>query len=215
MRTRVKICGLTELAHVEAAVEAGADALGFVLEPTSPRHVSVGVCRRLLAAVPDHVEKVAVLAAPTPALFAAIDGLPFDSVQMDAPHALPTNLAGRVRLLPSLRDGADLATRVIEARSLAGAGSVVLVDGPRGGGRGELADHPRIAVVAWRFPIVLAGGLDPDNVTAALGIVRPFGVDVSSGVERSRGVKDPRRIQAFLQAVQRHDETHRDGVRAG
>jgi phosphoribosylanthranilate isomerase len=80
-------------------------------------------------------------------------------------------------------------------------GGAVLVDGPLGGGRGVAADTNRVAAVAQLRPVVLAGGLTPDTVGPSIARVRPFGVDVSSGVEQAPGVKDPARIHAFLQAV--------------
>jgi phosphoribosylanthranilate isomerase len=199
MRVRVKICGLSDARSVEAAVEAGADAVGFVFHPSSPRAITPGRASRLLPLVPPHVEKVAVFATPDPAVLREVEDLPFDTVQANHPWASRPGLARRLAYLPAVADGPDLAERVSRAR--ASATGPVLVDGPRGPGLGELADHRRIAAVAWRLPIVLAGGLDPENVKRALAHVRPAGVDVSSGVESARGVKDPDRIRAFVDAV--------------
>lgn len=201
MRVRAKICGLRHVAEVEAAVEAGADAIGFVFA-RSPREVTVEAARPLIEAVPDGVDAVAVFRRPDPAVVQALIALGIDGIQgdADAPVALPDG----VYWLPALKDGPDLAARSAAlpvsavGRGLRGA---ILVDGPLGGGRGIQADAERVAGVAASRCVVLAGGLAPDTVGSAIARVRPFGVDVSSGVESAPGVKDTGRIRAFLAAV--------------
>lgn len=193
---RVKICGLREVRDVECAVAAGADAVGFVLADGSPRRVDPDQARRLLDAVPEGVQSVAVYAAATTAELDAALRLGVDLVQTTTPLQ---HRGDRSRLLPVCCDGDDLLAKVGAAAAL--GGGPVLVDGPRGGGRGECADLARVAAVAWRHPLWLAGGLDPDNVAAAIHRVRPLGVDVSSGVESQRAIKDPSRIHAFVAAA--------------
>lgn len=190
----VKICGLTTPEAVDQAVLAGADAVGFVLA-TSPRQVDLPTLRRLAERVPTDVIKVAVFREAPLALLPELVGV-VDVIQADAPlPPLPEGLRG----LPALADGPDLARRAADA------GEWLLVDGPRGGGRGEPANWARVAVVAVGRRLVLAGGLRPENVAEAVSRVRPWGVDVSSGVERSPGDKDPARVAAFVAAARGGD----------
>lgn len=197
MRVGVKVCGLTTPFAVRAAVDAGADAVGFVLAK-SPRQVSVELAARLCAEVPPFVTRVAVLRWPTaPALARVLEQVPVDVVQLyPQPGDAAPALAGR-RYLPSVCDGEDLAER-LDATAPEG---MVLLDGARAG-HGAVADWSRIAAIARLRPVVLAGGLDPDNVQAAIRAVRPVAVDVSSGVEARPGLKDPERIEAFIRAVE-------------
>ena len=197
----VKICGLTTPEDVAAAVAAGATAIGVVLA-ASPRQVRPPQVADLLAAA-EGVERVAVFRVPRPAVLEAIAGLPFDAVQADAgwQGSVPS---GWFRL-PSYRDTpadhAALAARTWPAPTPGSLRGAFLLDGPRGGGRGERADVERAARAAAQRPCVLAGGLGPDNVAEAIAAVRPYGVDVSSGVEASAGLKDPARMQAFVTAA--------------
>lgn len=190
---RVKLCGLRTVADVEAAVVAGADALGFVLAP-SVRQIDEATAARLLEAVPEGIAAVAVTRHPTPAELALVARLPFDWLQGDAAF---TGEAA-VPYWPVFPDGADLAARVA-AEARRGLWGTVLVDGPRGGGRGEPADWGRIG--SLDVPVCLAGGLHPGNVAEAIRVARPVAVDVSSGIEAERGINDPRRMRAFVAAT--------------
>jgi len=206
-RVRVKICGVTTDAALDAAIAAGADAIGFVLAADSPRRLDLAAARRLAARVPPFVARVAVLRHPTAAeARAAIEALRPDLVQAEPSEELTRLFDGgappgeRARLLPVLHDGADLLER------LPLGPPAVLLEAEGRGGRGQAPDPGRAAAVARRVRLVLAGGLTPENVAAAIAAVRPFAVDVSSGVESSPGVKDPRRIAAFIAAVRRIPE---------
>lgn len=199
MRVRVKICGLRDAVGIDAAVAAGADAVGIVLEPRSPRAVPLAAAAPLLERVPHGIRKVAVFVRPDDRALAAVAELGFDAVQAFAPYAPPADIP--LGFVPAVTDGPDLHARAEAARHTARGAGFVLVDGPRGGGRGEKADPDRVAALAWRVPVVLAGGLTPDDVAASIAHVRPVGVDVSSGVESAPGIKDPARIAAFLAAV--------------
>ncbi len=201
MSPRVKICGLTRTADIEVAVAAGADAIGFVLA-ASPRRVGARVLGRLLAAVPPGVLRVAVTRVPTRAELELVASLPFDALQSDAeagpvavaePFHLPVyyDRPGVLRALPGRAPSGPVASFA----------SAVLLDSGRGGGSGERASIMRAQVAARRRPLVLAGGLDPDNVASAIAFVQPFAVDVSSGVESAPGRKDPGAVRAFLAAV--------------
>lgn len=200
----VKVCGLTTEQMVREAVEADADAIGLVLAESS-RQVSVELAAKLLAAVPEDVQRWAVFRHPTEAILREIASLPFTGVQAYSTWdgaGLPESMAW----LPAFIDGPSLLDDIREggfdgdgwAEGLIGA---FLVDGPKGGGQGTRADEKRAAQAAWLGPMVLAGGLDPDNIREAVRAVQPFGVDVSSGVEAAPGRKDPALVAAFVAAA--------------
>ncbi len=208
MRVLVKICGLASEEAVEAALEAGADALGFVLAP-SPRQVTLARARELLARVPPGIERIAVFAQATRAELERALELDFDGLQAEVPEVegaeIPPLRSG-VFSLPVLRDGPTLLERLERVprerggpwRSLRGA---IVLDGPQGGGRGIPVDAGRARRAAELRPLVLAGGLSAENAAARVRRVRPFAVDASSGLERERGLKDPERIRSFVAAV--------------
>lgn len=202
MRIVVKLCGINTAAALEGALEAGADALGFVLAE-SPRRVSLAEAELLLARVPAGVERVAVFARASRGELADALRLPFDALQAELGSELPA-LPAHVYFLPVLRDGPELETRALPSSTAARDGSLrgaLVLDGPAGGGRGTPADPARAARLARRVRLVLAGGLTPDNVHARCLAVRPFAVDASSGLELERGRKDPARMRAFVRAV--------------
>ena len=190
---KIKICGLRRAEDIETAVGAGATSIGFVFA-ASPRRISPVEASALFAAVRAGVDKVAVFRRPEPALLREVLSIGVYVVQADA-NWDPSGLT--VPFLPALSDGPDLAERVAAIEGLC------LVDGPRGGGRGVLADLDRVGAVAAVRRLYLAGGLSPENVAEAIRRVRPWGVDVSSGVESAPGVKDPERIRAFIREAQR------------
>jgi len=188
---KVKICGLKRTSDIEVAVDAGATAIGFVFA-RSPRQIRPADAPALFEAVPAGVLKVAVFREPDPVILSAVLAAGVDVVQADAmwdPGQLP------VPFLPALSDGPDLAQR------LAAIDGVFLIDGPKGGGSGVQPDRDRVRKIAGERRIYLAGGLTPENVADAIEYIGPWGVDVSSGVELSRGVKDPVRIRAFIRAA--------------
>jgi phosphoribosylanthranilate isomerase len=188
----IKICGLRDAAAIEAAADAGADAVGFVFHAASPRHLEPAEARALQAAVPPGVERVAVFLHPAQALVdAALEAIAPDWVQADAGDLEVLRLPPGQRVLPVLRSGEALPAS-LPARCLYESGR---------SGAGERADWAAAAGLARRTQLVLAGGLDPSNVAQGVRAVRPFGVDVSSGVERARGTKDPRLIREFIRAA--------------
>jgi len=191
-RLWIKICGLRSREAIEAAVTAGADALGFVFHADSPRNLSVEEARELQRAVPAGVERVAVFLHPAQWLVdAIIEAIRPDRIQADSGDLARLRLPQGQAVLPVLRSGAALPAPLPPR---------LLVEGVRSGA-GEKADWARAAVLARRTQLVLAGGLDAGNVAKAVRTVRPFGVDVSSGVESARGVKDPARICEFIGAA--------------
>jgi phosphoribosylanthranilate isomerase len=188
----IKICGLRTAAAIEAAAEAGADAVGFVFHAASPRHLEPAAARALQASVPSGVERVAVFLHPSQALVdAALEAIAPDWVQTDVDDLDALRLPPGQRVLPVLRSGGALPAS-LSARCLYESGR---------SGAGERADWAAATGLARRTQLVLAGGLDPSNVAESVRAVRPFGVDVSSGVERERGRKDPVLIREFIRAA--------------
>ena len=199
MRVRVKICGVRTPEAIEAAVRSGADAVGFVFAP-SPRRVTVPEALALAAHVPALVARVAVLWKPLPAELAEmIERFGPDLVQCEPDRMGHPPGPVRTAFLAVLHDGPD----VVGQASKLPRSATALLDSAGTGGRGAAPDWGRAAAIARERPLVLAGGLTPANVGEAIRAVRPFGVDVSSGVESSPGAKDPRLIERFLDAVRR------------
>jgi phosphoribosylanthranilate isomerase len=197
----VKICGVNSRESVLAVAEAGADAAGFVFAE-SPRRVTPRKAAELAELLPPGVSRVAVFRHPTPQeVSEVLSEFQADLVQCEpSPEVWIVAREAGIRLLPVLHDGPDLER---QASSLPeeGAAPAAILEGPGKGGRGIRPDWDRAAAVARRLPLVLAGGLAPDNVAEAIAAVRPYGVDVSSGVEEARGRKDPVRIAAFVEAA--------------
>ena len=194
----VKICGITRVEDAEAAVALGANALGFVFWPKSPRYVDPYRARAIVASLPPFVSTVGLF--------------------VNQPAAHIANVASLARLGvvqlhgdETPEDAAALGRPVVRALSLHTAGHdlsrwparvTILLDAhdpERRGGTGRTIDWDAAAEVAHRRRILLAGGLSPDNVAAAVDRVRPFGIDVSSGVERAPGVKDVERLRALFE----------------
>jgi phosphoribosylanthranilate isomerase len=191
MRIMVKICGLRTPEAVAAVVAAGADAAGFVFAE-SVRRVSPARAAELAAALPDSVARVAVMKHPAPAEVAAMqDGFSPTFLQTEHADFGRIEIRGPCRPLPVLRAGRRLPRRLPP---------LVLFEGPVSGS-GETTDWTRAAKLARRTRLILAGGLDPENVGDAIEVVRPYGVDVSSGVESAPGIKDPALIHRFVAAV--------------
>jgi phosphoribosylanthranilate isomerase len=194
----VKICGITRVEDAEAAVALGANALGFVFWPKSPRYVDPYRARAIVASLPPFVSAVGLFVNQPPSHIANVASLArLGAVQLHGDET-PDDAAalGRpvVRALTLHATGQDLdrwPTRV-----------TILLDAhdpERRGGTGRTIDWDLAASVARRRRILLAGGLNPDNVAAAVDRVRPFGIDVSSGVESAPGVKDVGRLRALFE----------------
>ena len=202
MSVHIKICGITDRAAARAVVDAGVDAVGFVLAP-SVRQITAHEASVIASDLPDRIDKVAVFRNPPPEdIVGALKEFAADVVQADF-----SSLAdlGSPRLLPVFRE--TTASRVLIADQV--DGGRFLFEGPNSG-MGRTVDWKVAADIALLGQMTLAGGLDPDNVAEAIRTVKPFGVDVSSGVESSPGVKDPSRIRAFVEAAR---EAEKDLVR--
>ncbi len=200
-RVRIKVCGLTRPEDALAAEAAGADALGVIFAAGSRRRVDVAQARRVLAPVGPFVARVGVFVdASVAEVLEAVRGARLSAVQLHGGEDAATvaELARHVPVVRAVRwrpgfDPADHAEAPIAA---------LLVDGPEPGS-GLVFDWGAAAASLARGPRwVLAGGLTPDNVAAAVARLKPHGVDVASGVESAPGVKDHARLRAFVAAVQ-------------
>ncbi len=207
-RTRIKICGLTREADVAAAVEAGADALGFVLYPNSPRHVSAERAARLAHDLPPFVTAVLLFVnAPAGDVAAASALLPQATLQFHGDESpADCDATGRpylraVRMAPGV-DLLDFVQRFPNAQALL---LDAAVDG--WGGGGKVFDWSLIPqdLPAPGARVVLSGGLNPANVIDGVLHARPFAVDVSSGVESAKGIKDAALMRRFCEAVREAD----------
>lgn len=202
MRTRIKVCGITRLEDARLATDLGADALGFVFWPGSPRHVNPEHAARIIRALPAFVTAVGVFVnQPLDEIraTAALARLGVIQLHGDEPAATWAGLPA-----PCIK-----AVAVDEAFDAAGIAAwpapvVPLLDAhdsTRRGGTGRLIDWRLAAALAQLRPVVLAGGLGPENIQDAIAQVGPYAVDVSSGVEREPGVKDAARLRAFVEGV--------------
>ena len=204
---RVKICGITSKTDALASIEAGADALGFNLYPQSSRYLDLQRSADWLATLPPSVSKIAVMVNPTLEEALATAGLPFfDCLQLHGHESagLCLRLAqARVRFAKAIPVAGDRENIDLGNYHTANVVLDSMADGQFGGtgrtfqwtlARRFVDQHPD-------FRVILAGGLSPQNVAEAIHAVRPFGVDVTTGVERSKGVKDHALVRSFVDAV--------------
>ena len=198
---RIKVCGLTRVEDVQAAVAAGVDAVGLVFYPDSPRHVTIAQAAELCRHVPPFVTIVGLFVNASRAeVHRAIEAVPLNLLQFHGDETadqcegfgVPYLKAARVR--PGV-DLLEFAAQFASARAL-------LLDTwtPAYGGSGESFDWSLVPT-SCPLPVILSGGLTPDNVADAIRQVRPVAVDVSSGVESAKGIKDAAKIRAFVSAV--------------
>ncbi|AZC17502.1 MULTISPECIES: phosphoribosylanthranilate isomerase [Pseudomonas] len=205
---RSKICGITRIEDALAAVEAGADAIGLVFYAKSPRAVSVQQARAIIAALPPFVTTVGLFVnASRCELGEILDAVPLDLLQFHGDESAAACEGYHRPYIKALRvkAGDDIAAA---CQAYPGASGILLDTYVEGvpGGTGEAFDWSLVPQGLSK-PIILAGGLSADNVALAIAQVRPYAVDVSGGVEQSKGIKDPARIQAFMQAVRRSSES--------
>jgi phosphoribosylanthranilate isomerase len=212
--TWVKICGITNLEDALAAVEAGADALGFVFYEKSPRKVDTETVREIVRALPAEVEKVGVFVNQLEGSICALaDEAGLSAIQMHGDNEDPhvADLVAKRR--PNLKILAGISMRHPEPEGWAmmfrpDVVHAFLVDSGTSsklGGTGERFDwetgRKSVEVIASLGRVVIAGGLGPTNVVQAMQMLKPWGVDVSSGVEAQPGKKDPEKVRSFVAAV--------------
>jgi len=194
----LKICGLTNEADAAHAVAAGATALGVIFAPSSPRCVSADRARDIVETVPAEVPVVGVFVnAPVEEIVAVVAHTGIRIVQLHGDEPESYAAAFKVPLLRAA--GVDVSIDAWPTATLL----LDAVSSAERGGTGRRVDWDRAAAVARRRKTVLAGGLTADNVAEAIATVRPFGVDVSSGVEASPGRKDRDKVSRFLEAAKR------------
>ena len=211
-RTRIKMCGLTREADVVAAAQSGADALGFVLYPPSPRAVSLNQLRHLAAAVPPMVTPVLLFVNASPAeVEAALAVVPNALLQFHGDEP-PQECAQFHRpYLRAARIRDDRFDLLKYAQQYPHAAGILLDTWSEGyGGSGHTFDWTRINPWSPHAPsgnvrLVLSGGLTPANVADGIRLLRPWAVDVSSGIEQAKGLKNPALMQAFVAAVRSAD----------
>ena len=207
MSTRIKICGLTREEDVDAAVAAGADAIGFVFYPPSPRYLSPRRAAELVRRVPSFIDVVGLFVNEAPeSLLAVCEAVPINLLQFhgDEDGAYCRQFARPYLRAARVRPGLDL---VEFARAFPDARGLLLDAFVEGyGGGGHVFDWSLIPPELPGF-LVLSGGLTAANVGEAIERVRPVAVDVSSGVETGKGIKDHSKIAAFVAAVRNADES--------
>ncbi len=199
--TRVKICGITRLADALTAVEAGADALGFIFAPNTPRFVDPDRVASITAELPPFVTTVGVFVnKDAPKIIGIIDQCRLDVVQLhaDVPPEFCRALDRRVIKAIRVKDESSLS--ILSNYDVNAFLLDTYVEGKMGG-TGQVFDWDLALKAKTRARIIVAGGLDPDNVAQAVRRVKPYGVDVGSGVESRPGRKDPHKIRQFIKAV--------------
>ncbi len=202
---KVKICGITNSEDARAAVEAGADALGFVLHRKSPRCVPVDVVKAIVAALPPFVLPVGVFVNEEAATVREVMdqcGLALAQLHGEETASYCETLGRPILRAIRLRGPGDLlALAEYKGRAQVRGFLVDAFSEKEYGGTGQVADWGLAAEAAKSAQILLAGGLTPENVQEAIRQVRPYGVDVSSGVEASPGKKDHAKVGAFIRAA--------------
>lgn len=197
-RTRVKICGITSMEVAVVATDAGADAIGLVFVPKSPRYVLPGPAQRIARATPPLISTIGVFMNPSDPDLQNWRGQ-WVQLHGQEEESQISRIALNRRVIKGFRFDRAQARRWDSCPHVA----ALLIDAGQSDGHNwdELADM----MSSLNSPVILAGGLTPENVGEAIRVVRPYGVDVSSGVESSRGVKEPSLIREFCQAVREAD----------
>jgi len=217
--TWVKICGITNLEDAQLAVEAGADAVGFVFYEKSPRYVTPEKAREICEKVPGRVEKVGVFVNKPPEELAVVaDNVGLSAVQLHGDeyqnpeqYAIGGKIFFGVPVLNALRDLRGKTPSFAIPQLPVSAG--ILLDSGTKEARGGTGKTFAWGEAKWLVQglsklhtVVVAGGLTPENVSWAAELLAPWGVDVSSGVEVAPGKKDPGKVRAFVRAVREHDQ---------
>ncbi|HKM75000.1 MAG TPA: phosphoribosylanthranilate isomerase [Candidatus Bathyarchaeia archaeon] len=211
---RVKICGITRPRDLEAAIRYGADALGFVIgTPSSPRNLTINRAKRLMKQVPVFNMKVAVTSSTDLKTLRKIsDILRPDALQLhNHSKAMVQALRNHNPHLPLILGAQIEGQSIAYAKRVSKYSDAIIADSPSNtgmGGTGRIHDWAltsRIRDVIYPRPLILAGGLTPMNVRSAIQKVRPYAVDVSSGVEKTKGVKDHMKMKEFVMNAKEND----------
>jgi phosphoribosylanthranilate isomerase len=210
----VKICGITRVEDAHAAVDAGANALGFIFWPHSPRFIDPYRARQIVRTLPPLVSTVGVFVDQPASYVSGVASLvPLSTVQLHGAETpeYAASIDRPILKAMAIANHANLTNPANPDPNIWPSRTILLLDvhdPVARGGTGRTIDWDAAAAIAARRPIVLAGGLTPENIGEAIARVRPFGVDVSSGVERAPGVKNPERLRALFEAIHAADHTH-------
>jgi phosphoribosylanthranilate isomerase len=209
--TRVKICGITNIKDARAACEAGVDAIGLNFYPPSPRALSVEKAIEVRAAIPSGVQVFGVFVnADTEKVMEIFRSVGLDALQLHGEEspAMVAQLAQKTSVFKALRVGPDFSAVTLEEYQDVSGFLFDSADPGLGqyGGTGRLADWGVAQQAARTYRVILAGGLNAENVAAAILQVRPYGVDVASGVEASPGAKDHAQLREFVREARRADQ---------
>ncbi len=203
---RVKICGITNSADALAAIDAGANLLGFNFYEKSPRHVTEAEATRIRARLPKKIEAVGIFVNASPADVTALrKSLKLDAVQLhgdETPESV-AQIARLMRVIKAFRVEPEFPLATLDEYPEAFAFLFDAALAGQYGGTGRTTDWDVARRAALSRRIILAGGLKVENVAAAVRIVRPYGIDVASGVESEPGKKDPGLLREFIQEVRR------------
>ncbi|MBL0927307.1 MAG: phosphoribosylanthranilate isomerase [Phycisphaerales bacterium] len=208
-RTRIKICGVRDPDTALVAAECGADAVGFVFVKSSPRYIEPELAWETACYLPPFITKVGLFVNARPEAFHAVrEACPFDTAQLHGTESEPTVRACGPGVIKALKfDPTTIEADLLKWAQIDDV-DALLIDGSDGG-LGQTFNWRRLAEVQEMAaqPLIIAGGLTPENVGEAIDLLRPWAVDVSSGVEveGQPGVKDPDKIAAFCEAVRRAD----------
>lgn len=201
---RIKVCGIRRTEDALLAAELGAWAVGFVFWPGSPRFIDPYRARTIAAALPPWLVPVGVFVDQPLEYIAGVASLVrLGAVQLHGHEAPEMVERLQHRVIKAVPMGADFDVSMMEAVPARAAVLLDAHDPERRGGTGTTIDWARAAAAARRRPVLLAGGLRPENVRSAVETVRPFGIDVSSGVESTPGVKDHARLRQLFAALDR------------
>ena len=202
MTPRIKVCGITRVEDAATAAELGVAAVGFVFWPRSPRRISIETAREIGGILPPFVARIGVFVdMPADDVVRIVDDARLDGVQLHGDEKTDPYRHLKARLIKAVTLDSDTD---VKAAATLPAHVTVLVDATdrvRRGGTGRVADWTNAAALAAQRPIILAGGLTAATVGDAIRQVRPWAVDVSSGVESAPGVKSRERLEAFFAAV--------------
>jgi len=203
--TTIKICGLKTQESVETAVNSGADMLGFVFAKGSPRYINPEEAKQLIELIPDGIDTVAVMLHPKQSeVDRVLNHVKVNYLQTDANDFDSFGLKGCIHPLKVYRDNETFDPNIIDDKLFA------LFEGPVSG-TGNLVNQERAKIACDSKKVLIAGGLNIDNIQNVLTYVRPFGVDVSSGVEIERGIKSEQKIIEFIRIVRAFDKEMKSG----
>jgi phosphoribosylanthranilate isomerase len=202
MIVKLKICGITNLPDAIAATEAGADYLGFIFHPASPRYITPSAAKAIIQKLPRHIMKVGVFVnLPADEIIQIMQDLTLDIAQLHGEES--PNYAGiigceRVWKAMALNSSADINSAINFPASAILADAITP---EQRGGSGKKCDWQQAAKLAEQVKLVLAGGINPENIAAAITTVKPFAIDVCSGVEATPGIKDHHKIYQLIKNI--------------